>query len=281
MSTSPPLSDRSPGGFGSAFDRDVPLVAQADGTFTAAALEGWDGSGRVHGGVLAAQMLMAMSETVDDPTRQPRSLTSHFVRPPSADEYTVACVVERSGRTVSNVSARVKQAGSLVAMAMAAFATERRGPDFDELPMPDVAPPTPARQTEAFVPEFSLPFSRRIIAQQRLGLTPLSSPDGPMQIGGWLGFADPRPLDGPGLLVLCDAAMMPWWIRLPEIIPTATLDYTVHFRADLPRSDPHELVFCQFETRLVRGGLLDWDAVAWAPDGTVLCLARQQLVSLD
>ncbi len=276
MSAFVPPSDRNSG---ADFDRDVAVVAQGDGTFASGCPAGWDASGRMQGGMLAAQLLLALSETVDDVGLHPRAITTHFLRAPVVGDYSIACTVERVGRAVTNVSARVTQSDKLLALAMAVFATDREGLDFDELPMPQVAPPTPSRRVEAYMPEISRPFSQRIVVQQRLGDAPLSSSVGPMENGAWFGFSDPRPIDASGLLVFCDAALMPWWSRLSEMIPTATLDYTVHFRADLPRLDPDEMVFCQSETRLVRGGLLDWDVVAWAPDGTVMCLARQQLVS--
>ena len=34
-------------------------------------------------------------------------------------------------------------------------------------------------------------------------------------------------------------------------------------------------------TGLVRGGYLDWDVDAWAPDGTLLYQSRQMLAVLD
>ena len=135
---------------------------------------------------------------------------------------------------------------------MAVFATGRLGPDFDELPMPRVAPWTTSGRVEAYVPEFAAPFSDRVVLQQRLGPEALSSPDGPMVSGGWLAFSDRRPIDAPGLLVLCDAGMMPWWVRLPAMIPTATLDLTMHFRSELPRTDPDEPI----ATRVAMLGLL-------------------------
>jgi hypothetical protein len=102
-----------------------------------------------------------------------------------------------------------------------------------------------------------------------------------MRNAGWIGFTDPRPFDAAGLLVLCDAGMMPWWARLDGDAMTATVDYTMHFRADFPLDYPDGLAVIENTTRYVHAGLLDWDAVVWGPDGTVMCLARQQLVTLD
>jgi acyl-CoA thioesterase len=262
------------------FDRDALVQSQSDGTWVASAPPGWGGGGRAQGGFVAAQMALAMADHVGDDRRQVRAITAQFLRPTPTGRYQIECTTERDGRTMTNVTARVVHEGATTALAMAVFAVERDGLEFDELPLPDVDPPTPTRAMEAEVPLFAYPFADRVVVQQREGRVPFSASSGPMQIGGWLGFADPRPIDAAGLLVLCDATIMPWWVRLPEPVPTATVDYTIHVRGDLPRSYPHELVYGQFATRLVRGGFLDWDGVVWGPDGTVLCLARQQLVTL-
>ena len=102
-----------------------------------------------------------------------------------------------------------------------------------------------------------------------------------METAGWVGFAEPRPFDAAGLLVLCDAGMMPFWARIDTEVATATLDYTLHFRANFPIRSAEGMAAVANTTRLVDGGLLDWDVVAWASDGTPLCFARQQAIVLD
>jgi acyl-CoA thioesterase len=262
------------------FDRDVAVTALGDGRYAAAAPVTWcNVTDRAQGGFVAAQVLLAMAAEVGDTDRYVRAITAQYLRPTPAGDYSIETRVERRGRTMTNVTGRVVCDGATTALAMAVFAVEREGPDLDELPLPDVAGPTPSRVMEAEVPLFAYPFVERTVVQQREGGMPFSGSPGPMRTGGWLGFADPRPIDPVGLLVLCDATIMPWWVRLPEPVPTATVDYTLHFRSDLPRSYPHELVYGEFTTRLARGGFLDWDGVVWGPDGTVLCLARQQLVT--
>ena len=265
-----------------AFDLDTRVRRRSGNLFDAGCPERWrSGTGRPQGGTLAAQMMMAMTETVGDPRFHPRAVTTHFVRGPGPGDYEIECTVERTGRTMVNLSSRCSQRGALMAMTLAVFASDRHGPEFDELPMPDMDPPSPDRGREAWAPDFAHPFIDQIVSQPRSGPAPFSAPDGPMVNAGWIGFADPRPFDAPGLMVLCDAGMMPWWARLPEGKITATVDYTLHFRSNFPRSYPGELAVIQNRTCLVRDGLLDWDAVVWGPDGDVLCLARQQLVTLD
>jgi acyl-CoA thioesterase len=266
----------------SEFDRDI-RVTRVDGTtFETITPDGWKAAtGRPQGGTIAAQIMLAMIEAVDDATFHPRAFSGHFLRGPGPDPYRIEVVIERTGRTMVNVSARCVQGDKLQVMAMAVFGADRHGPTFDELPMPDLAPPSADRVRESYAPDFAFPFVDRIVCQPRLGPKQFSAPDGPMHNAAWLGFADPRPFDAPGLLVLCDAGLMPWWGRLDSDVPTATVDYTMHFRSNFPVDTPDGLAVVENRTRYVSDGLLDWDAVVWSPHGEVLCLARQQLVTLD
>ena len=54
------------------------------------------------------------------PARRPRTLTVHYLRAPAAGPVEIEVTVERSGRTVTNVSARLSQDGRLMALALAA-----------------------------------------------------------------------------------------------------------------------------------------------------------------
>lgn len=132
----------------------------------------------------------------------------------------------------------------------------------------------------SYVPEFAYPYGHNIVIQDRLGPKPFSAPEGPMQRVGWVGFAQPRPVDAAGLLLFGDIGMMGWWVRLDHMHTTATLDHTTHFRADLDTTDADDLVLMSSRTQLVRRGYLDWDVALWAPDGTLLCQSRQLLAVL-
>jgi acyl-CoA thioesterase len=260
------------------FDRDAPIRRLDDHRFVATAPPTWaNNMGRSQGGMITAHALMAMAQVVEDATMHPRSITTHFLRPNEAGDYDLDVTVERRGRTVVNLSARCIRDGRLTAMSIAVFGIHRESVEFDELPMPSVDPPDTDRAYDAFTPVQTYPFAHHVVAQHRIG--PGSDPNGPMVSGGWIGFADPRPFDAPGLAVLADAGLMPLWVRWEEEIPTTTVDYTVHFRTELPKSYPAELALMENRTRLVKDGLFDWDATLWGPDGTVLCQARQQCIT--
>jgi hypothetical protein len=106
-----------------------------------------------------------------------------------------------------------------------------------------------------------------------------------MEIGGWLGLAEPRAIDPLSLAFFSDALFPPPFVRLrPEQrVVAPTIDLTVHFRTTTPRpadTDPHELCLARFRTRLVHEGFFDESGVIWAEDGTVLAQSRQQAILL-
>lgn len=262
------------------FDDAIALTPIGPSRFGARTPPSWMASGRAPGGLVEAQLLAAIEACVDDPERRPLSFTAHLLRAPADGPYEIQVEVLREGRTTTNLSGVITQAGKVIATSLAIFAVGRPGPDFDELPMPAVAPPTPGRELDSYIPPFAHPYGDNIVAQDRGGPAPFSAPDGPMERIGWVGFAVPRPVDAPGLVMIGDVGMMAWWVRLDHMHTTATLDHTTHFRADLRHVDVTDMVLISSRTGLVRAGYLDWDVVVWAPDGTVLCQSRQVLAIL-
>ncbi len=251
----------------------------------------WRAGRGPHGGYLAAMLTRALIETVADPLRAPRSLTIHYARAPRPGPVSILTSIERAGRSLSTLSARMEQDGKLITLALAAFSVPWSAQEVLELPMPDVAPPDPARQ--AGVPLFAgaPPFTRQIVVQRRTGAVPFTGSDAPMEVGAWLGLAEPRTIDPISLAFFSDALFSPPFIRLADPATTPTVDLTVHFRTPLPPARPHggeacdgdvasrppldQLCFARFRSGLVQDGFFEEDGVIWAADGTVLAQSRQ------
>jgi acyl-CoA thioesterase len=272
----------------STFDRDTAVqrvdAPSLDGdrpaqtAFTAEISPDWRAGRGPHGGYLAAILLRALVETVADPSRSPRSLTIHYARAPEPGPALIHTTIEREGRSLSTLSARMEQDGSLVALVLAAFSVPWSAPEIAELEMPDVAPPDPVRESGALLNKFAPQFVRHLVIQPRMGAIPFTGSDHPMEIGGWLGLVDERPIDAISLAFFSDALFSPPFIRLTEPAATPTIDLTVHFRTPMPRtphSDPAELCLARFSSGLVHEGFFEEDGVIWAADGTVLIQSRQ------
>lgn len=262
------------------FDEAIAAVPLGDGRFGLGVPPSWTAGDLAPGGLVGAQLLSVALEVVADPEFPPRSVSTHFLRAARPGAYEVVPEVLRRDRSTIDVGLRAVQAGETIATAHAFFGRSRGAPEFCEIDMPVVPPPTPGRGTEGYVPPFARPYADNVVIQERSGPSALSGSAGPMDKTGWVGFASPRPVDALGLAMMADVGMMPWWARLSEMRPTAALECTVHFRGR--RSEgAGDLVLMRSRTSLVHDGYLDWDSWMWGTDGTLLCQARQLLVVVE
>jgi acyl-CoA thioesterase len=269
------------------FDRDTAVTriegeanrdAQApEASFAATIASGWRAGRGPHGGYLAAMLLRALIETVDDPSRTPRSLTIHYTRAPEPGPIEIHTAVEREGRSLSTLSARMEQSGRVTALALAAFSVPWEAPGANELPMPELAPPDAERQSTPKLFKGAPEFTRQLVMQPRVGAIPFAGSGAPMRIGGWIGLPEERPVDAPALALFCDAWFPPSFIALDSPAISPTVDLTIHFRQSISECacDRAALCLSVFDTRLLHDGLFEEDGVIWAPDGTVLAQSRQ------
>ncbi len=264
------------------FDRDTAVeLRESSGhtrVFSAEVADGWRAGRGPHGGYLAAMILRTLEASVEDPERTPRSLTIHFVRAPATGPVSITTVLERQGRSVSTLSARMEQDGRLMALALSAFSVPWTGPAISEVPMPQVAPPQDTREPGTLTGPGGPPLAQHITVQRRIGGIPFADPDQPMETGGWLGLVEPRPIDSLSLAFFCDALIPAPFMRISGPAPAPTIDLTIHFRVPMPRvpdPDPGELCLARIRAGVVHEGLFEEDVVIWAADGTVLAQSRQ------
>ncbi|HEV3095155.1 MAG TPA: thioesterase family protein [Solirubrobacteraceae bacterium] len=245
--------------------------------FTATVASGWRAGRGPHGGYLAAMLLRAMVEAVEDPGRTPRSLTIHYTRAPEPGGIEIDVTVERAGRSLSTLSARMVQDGKTTALALAAFSVPWEAPGAHELPMPELAPADVERRSTPKLFKGAPEFTRHLVMQPRVGAVPFAGSGAPMRIGGWMGLPEQRPIDALSLTLFCDAWFPPSFIALDEPAISPTVDLTIHFRQPISDADidPAALCLGVFETRLLHDGLFEEDGVVWAADGTVLAQSRQ------
>jgi acyl-CoA thioesterase len=257
----------------SAFAQATAVAPLRDGSWSAGYDAAWSTQLGANGGYLAAIAVRAMAAELDDPTREPRSLTCHYLRPPNAGELQVDVTVERSGRTLSTLSARVTQEGRLCVLAIAAFAQEPPAVlDYAGAPPQAPAPDL----VERLPPPPDVPIVAQFDVRPAIGAPPFTGADEAIT-GGWMRFADPQPLDAPALAMLADAWLPAPMPRLtgPAIAPT--IDLTVHFRAPAAAAavaaDEH--VLAVFASRTSAGGFFEEDGELWSRDGVLLAQSRQ------
>ncbi|HYB24259.1 MAG TPA: thioesterase family protein [Solirubrobacteraceae bacterium] len=258
------------------FDRDTAVWRDGD-AYAAEVSPDWRAGRGPHGGYLAAMLLRALMASVADAARAPRSLTIHYARAPEPGPVQIVTTLEREGRSLSTLSARMLQDGKLIALVLAAFSVAWTGPEISEVTMPDVAPADPSREGLKLM-EHGPEFARHIVLQPRFEGRPLSGEERPMVIRAWMGLVEPRPIDALALAFFSDALIPAPYMRMTEWNAVPTIDLTVHFRERMrpaPDADPHELCLAQTTSELVHDGFFIEDGLIWAADGTLLAHSRQ------
>jgi acyl-CoA thioesterase len=136
---------------------DLSLVAgDRPGRFTALISDAWRVIAAPVGGFVAALAAEAMVQTLGDDSHKLRTITSMFVAPVLVGPVEIEVAVLRRGRSVSQLTATVRNAGTANGLtAIAAFGAPRVGFEFTDAVMPDVPSPEscPTWQ-EAMPPDF-------------------------------------------------------------------------------------------------------------------------------
>jgi acyl-CoA thioesterase len=231
-----------------------------------------------NGGYVGAIIQRALREAVADPERAARSLTIHYLSAPEAGPIEVETTIERTGRSLTNVSARATQGGTTFAVALAAFSKSRAGLELDETVMPDVPRPDelePLGPRQAPPPAFAENFEMR----WALGDAPFTGGD-QARIGAWIRLPEPRVLDDVLVVQYADAFPPPVFSRLSDLAFVPTVDLTVHFREPLGgRGDAvvgaEDFTLGVFQTTLVRDGFFVEDGELWSPSGKLIAQSRQ------
>ncbi len=262
------------------FDRDTAVSDLGAGRYDVRLDPGWWIVRGPNGGYLAAILVRAMKAAIDDPARGLRSLTVHYLRPPKEGPAEVLVALERTGRSLSTVSARLVQDGAVQALALAAFSKPRQSDSLHHAVMPEVQPPEaiPPRDANSSVPIHALYDER-----PAFGHGPWSPERGSEAVtGGWIRLDEARALDDPLIAAYADAWPPAVFATdgLSSVMGVPTVDLTVHVRATLP--SPHvaadDHVFMLFRTRQVSDGFLEEDGEIWSRDGVLLAQCRQLAV---
>jgi acyl-CoA thioesterase len=261
------------------FDADIALRPDGPGVFDLDVPAHWSvGRGATNGGYVAAALTRALEEAVGDPTRLPRSLTVHYLAGCGPGPARITTAVERGGRSLTTLSARMTSGEVAVALALAAFGSPRPGLDFQHEPMPEAPPPEelPSWRPELAGPGFPANWDYRYC----IGGEPFSRAAQAVS-GGWIRPREPRLVDAPLIAAMADGWIPPVLLLFDQprgIVPT--IDLTVHFRAAVPLANAAagDFSFAVFSSRVGAEGYWESDSVIWSRDGRVLAQARQLAV---
>lgn len=255
------------------FDRDTTFEPLGDGRFAGTIGPEWLIYRGPNGGYLGALLLRAMTDAVDDVGRAARSLTVHYTRPPTPGPIELQTTVERSGRSLTTVSARLVQDDRLCAIALAAFSVPWTGPEFSDARMP--ATPAPD-EVEPSADRPEMPFLANFDYRWVIGVTELGQGDR-AESGAWMRLRGGRVLDTPAAAMFMDGWAPAVFAKIVVKGGIPTVDMTWHFREPLPLdgAGAHDFYLGVFRTTTSRQGFLEEDGELWSADGRLLVQSRQ------
>jgi acyl-CoA thioesterase len=253
-------------------------VRRAPGRYAASIDRAWWIERGPNGGYLAAILLRAVLAEVDDAGRRPRSLTLHYLRPPAEGACEVEVAVERAGRGLTTVSARLVQDGRDCILALVALGVDRPGPELHDHPPPDVPEPDAiAPPPEAMAGAPDVPFRHHFERRPAIGTPPfLKGPTA--ETGGWIRSAYDEPVDDVLVAALTDSWPPAVFSRLEVPVGVPTVELTIHFRG-APSGEPGWCLV-RFRTLEVSAGYLEESGEVWSADGRLLAESRQLAVVL-
>ena len=243
--------------------------------------EGWWIERGPNGGFVAAVVLRALTAAVADPARTPRSLTVHYLAPPAVGPAEIDVTIERSGRSLTFVSGRLRQGDRLLATALAAFALPLAGVEFSDLSPPVVPPPESVPLTVMPPDAPKVPMRDRYEMRWAVGAAPFSGGDKALA-GGWIRLAEPTPVDHVLIAAVTDAldaaAVQPArasaWACPPSISPCTSE------RRSTPPPAADDWFLVVFRSQMAGDGFVEEDGEVWSRDGRLLAHSRQLAMTL-
>lgn len=264
----------------SEFDAATAVVTSADGRIHTIGIDaGWTVGNKPNGGYLlasiarAARAALAAAGSVH---ADPLAVSATYVSAPDTGPAEVHTDVLRTGRTASQIAARLIQAGRTCVEATLTLGTLDPSAEPWWSDEPPIGLPALADCVRLPAEREGAPFTVPIMDRTDLRLDPAvvgfarGEPGGRGELRGWLAFADGRPFDTLALLFALDA-FPPATFELAATGWVPTLQLTTYVRA-VPAPGPLRI---RQRARLVQGGLVDELCEVWDADGCLVGTATQ------
>lgn len=271
----------------SRFARQLDLDHDGGGRYRTDVSDIWNCPIVPHGGLVTAVAARAMACELDDPEQRLRTITTVFAGAVQAGPVEIDVTLLRRGRSISQVSATLRNVGADAGLtAMAVFGADRRGFEFTDLDRPEARPPEECPSFREMTAEVGTgPFhfnfwdhvdNRMVKGHARWDDFPPSPTSERIY---WYRFDEPPFLDGGvldplALVTLCDT--MPGAVAEkigsdhPVWLPPSA-DLTVHVLGEA-RS---EWVLARNRCRRAGDGYASLDIELWDPDGGLVAYGTQ------
>jgi acyl-CoA thioesterase len=256
-------------------DADTQVRRTGDHLWRGAVSDRWSIGPYPNGGYVLSIALSAIRQELSHP--DPFTVTAHFLTPMQHAPVDIDVEVIRSGRAHSTAMARMFQDGRERVRVLANYGdhSQSQGPTIVQAEPPPMPPPDQLAPADLSVP---MPNGLVPTIRERFEIRPAPGTlgwargqrTGRAEVGGWLRFADGRPIDTHSLPLISDA-MVPAVFDVSPGGWVPTLELTVHVRA---RPAPGWMR-CWFRTRFLIDGYLEEDGEVWDEQGQLVALSRQ------
>src|SRR4051794_9662855 len=254
----------------SVFDADTALEPTGPGRWQGTVTDRWTIGGGPNGGYLASFLVRAMTAESEQPDAL--IMSAHYLARPELGAAEVTVEHLRRARRHHFMEARLCQDSVPLVTATATFGRLRDGePMSHQGEIPE--PPEPERATLLVGPDlpemsFRERFQYRVADPNHMPLD-ITEP-GPARVGGWMRFADDRPLDALAVPLFMDSWPPPMFATyLGGTAPT--IELTVYWRGR-PRTAWH---LATFRSRFLQNGYTDEDGELWDENGQLVAISRQ------
>jgi acyl-CoA thioesterase len=233
---------------------------------------------------IAGRAMLAASGRAD-----PLSLTAHYVASPRPGTVTIGTETVRAGRRYATLAGSMSQDGKDLVRLLGAFGdlTAQEGPTRIGASPPTMPPPercvslVEASDAGGFrVPRVLRRYELRVNPAERwwqsvVGSQKDEAPLAPLEITGWIRFADGTEPSVLALLAMVDA-FPPTLFGRSDIGWIPTVELTVHVRG---RPAPGWMSG-RMTTRFLVDGVLEEDGELWDSAGHLVALSRQMALVL-
>ncbi len=236
-----------------------------------------------HGGVVASLAARAMEHELAHPDQTLRSISAVFAAPVRAGPVDIDVGVLRRGRSISQLTAGVRNTGSEAGLAaLAVFGASRPGFEFVDLTVPDAPPPEecPSFRDGPRPNDLHFNFWDHVDGRAVTGHAPGDDwvPTSSEQIL-WYRFDEPPllssgVLDPLALVTLCDTMPGAVHERMGPVavqwLPPSS-DLTVHVFADTHS----EWILARNRARFAGDGYASLEMELWDPAGSLVAYGTQ------
>jgi acyl-CoA thioesterase len=251
----------------------------------------WNCPTVTHGGTATAVAAAAMARELDVPEQRLRTISAFFASPVGPGPAELGVTVLRRGRSVSHVTAALRDVGAAAGLtAIAGFGVDRPSFEFTDVTMPTVPSPAAAPSTRNRIddvpPEHRNPYWQPGGAEVRWALGSTSAEDWrpTSTVAAWYRYDEPPfgvdgVLDPLAVVALCDvmpmavSERMGWHRDVPRSV-VVNIDLTVHLVADA-RS---EWILGVNRAHAVGSGYASVQHELWDEGGTLVAFATAVLV---